>query len=262
MHWKPKTELGKDVLENRIKSIDEIINRGLKIKESEIVDILLPDIGKEIIFMGGSPGKGGGIKRTSTRRTARMHRSGRRFNINACVVVGRPGYIGVGKSSGTEHSIAIEKATQQAKLNIIPIRRGCGSWECGCSNPHSIPVKIRGKSGSLTVELLPAPKGIGLCIGEEMKKIFRLAGVDDIWSKVFGDSRTRYSYTQAIFDAFKNLNKFKLSEAQEKALEPKEVKPVVEEKEETLEEITQEILAEEILESEQTADVPEEVKNE
>ena len=122
MDWKPKTELGKEVMEGKVNSIDEIVERGLKIKEPEIVDMLLHDIGKEIIFMGGSPGKGGGIKRTSTRRTARMHRSGRRFKINACVVVGCPGYIGIGKASGTEHSIAIEKATQQAKLNIIPTK--------------------------------------------------------------------------------------------------------------------------------------------
>ncbi|MBI5332476.1 MAG: 30S ribosomal protein S5 [Candidatus Aenigmarchaeota archaeon] len=253
MDWKPKTELGREVVEGKIKSIDEIIDRGLKIKEPEIVDMLLPDLGKEIIFMGGSPGKGGGIKRTSTRRTARMHKSGRRFNINACVIVGRPGYIGVGKASGREHVIAIEKATQQAKMNIIPIRRGCGSWECVCGKQHSIPFKIKGKAGSLTVELLPAPKGIGLCIGDEMKKIFRLAGIDDIWSRVFGDSRTRLSYTLAIIDAFRNLNKFKLSEQEEKALNKEELiedNKAVPEKEETLEEMTQEILAEEILESE------------
>jgi len=212
MDWKPRTELGKEVVEGKITDINEIFNRGLKIKEAEVVDMLLPDLGKEIIFIGGSPGKGGGIKRTSTRRTARMHKSGRRFSINACVAVGRPGYIGIGKSSGLEHTIAIEKATQQAKLNIIPIKRGCGSWECACKEKHSIPFRIQGKAGALRIELNPAPKGIGLCIGEEMKKIFRLAGVDDIWSKVFGDTRTRFSYVLAIFDAFKNINKIKLDE--------------------------------------------------
>ena len=212
MNWIPKTELGKDVMEGKIKSIDEVFDQGIKIKEPEIVDMLLPDLGKDIIFIGGSPGKGGGIKRTSTRRTARMHRSGRRFNINACVVVGRPGYIGIGKASGLEHTIAIEKATQQAKLNIIPIKRGCGSWQCGCDYPHSIPLKMSGKAGAIKIELHPAPRGIGLCIGEEMKKILRLAGIEDVWSKVFGDSRTRFSYTLAIFDSFKNLNKIKIDE--------------------------------------------------
>ncbi len=210
--WIPRTQLGKDVFEGKITSIEEIVSEGLKIKEPEIVDRLLPDLGKEIIFIGGSPGKGGGIRRTSTRRTARMHKSGRRFSINACVVVGRPGYIGIGKASGAEHSQAIEKATQQAKLNIIPIRRGCGSWECACAEHHSIPLKISGKSGAVTVELLPAPKGIGLCIGYEMKKILRLSGLDDVWSKVYGDTRTRFSYALALFDCIKNLNKFKMEE--------------------------------------------------
>jgi small subunit ribosomal protein S5 len=209
--WTPKTELGKAVFGGAIKSIDEIFSSGSKIKEPEIVDWLLPNMKTEIILIGGSPGKGGGIRRTPTRRTARMHRSGRRFTISAMVIVGNEnGYIGVGKSEAKENRTAIQKATQVAKLNIMPIMRGCGSWECGCGEEHSIPQLVRGKSGSVIVMLKPAPRGIGLCCSGEMKKMMRLAGVQDIWTKTYGERRTRSNLVMSTLNAFKNLNRMKM----------------------------------------------------
>lgn len=208
--WKSKTELGKKVAEGSITSLDEIFASGMKIKEPEIIDKLLPNIQSEIILIGGSPGKGGGIRRTPTRRTARMHRSGRRYKIGALVVIGNSdGFLGIGKSKALEHRVAIEKATQEAKLNIIPIKRGCGSWECACGTNHSIPAEVKGKSGSVTVELKPAPRGLGLAAADEGKKILRLAGIRDVWSKSYGNTRARINYALAIFNAFKNLNAMK-----------------------------------------------------
>ena len=233
-NWKPKTELGKLVLDGKVATLDEVFASGRKIKEPQIVDKLLPNLQSDIIVIGGTPGKGGGIKRTSTRRTARMHRSGRRFKISALVVVGNgDGYFGVGKSEAQEHRVATEKASEAAKLNIMPVKRGCGSWECSCGGKHSIPVEIQGKSGSVRVTLMPAPKGIGLAVYDEGKKIMRLAGIRDIWSKTLGDPRTRMNYTLAVFDAFKKINKMKIHSENE-------TKRVVEAAEEP-EEITEEV---------------------
>ena len=210
-NWVPKTKLGKDVFEEKITSIDEVFESGKKIKESQIVDKLLPDIKNELIFIGGSPGKGGGIRRTPTRRTSRMHRSGRRYKVSAFVVVGdENGHVGIGKAESTENRKAINKAIKNAKLNIIPIKRGCGSWECNCNENHSIPLTTRGKSGSAEIVLMPAPRGIGLCVSNEMKKIFILAGITDLWSKSYGNIQNRASMIFAIFDAFKNMNKMKV----------------------------------------------------
>jgi small subunit ribosomal protein S5 len=220
--WTPKTDLGREVFEGKIVSIDEIFETGRKIKEPQIVDKLLPNLKSDVIFIGGSPGKGGGIKRTPTKRTARMHRSGRRYNVVAVVVIGNSeGYFGVGKGEASEHREAISKATENAKLNIIPIKRGCGSWECGCNENHSIPFKIEGKEGSVKVVLKPAPKGIGLCINDEAKKAMRLAGISDIWCKSFGNTGTRSNYIIAIFNAFKEMNKMKIAD---KAMPEKEEK--------------------------------------
>ncbi|MBS3051598.1 MAG: 30S ribosomal protein S5 [Candidatus Aenigmarchaeota archaeon] len=179
MEWIPRTDLGKQVAEGKM-SLDDIFALGKKIKEPQIVDKLIPNMHSEIIFIGGSPGKGGGIKRTPTRRTTRMHRSGRRYRISAMVAIGNGnGYFGIGKAVAMENRVAIEKATINAKLNIMPVKRGCGSWECSCGGNHTIPVQVEGKSGSVRVQLIPAPKGVGLCVNNEAKKVMRLAGVND-----------------------------------------------------------------------------------
>lgn len=204
--WQPKTELGKKVLSGEITNIEEILTSGKKILEPEIVDKLLPDLKSELILIGGRTGKGGGAERIPIRITAKMHRSGRTFRMSAFIVVGNEnGIVGIGKGSSIETRMAVEKALKKAKLNLIKIKRGCGSWECSCGTEHSIPFKIKGRSGSIRVELLPAPKGIGLVASDEAKKIFKLAGIKDIWVKSLGNTSNRINLMYAIFDALKKL---------------------------------------------------------
>ncbi len=208
--WIPATDLGKEVIEGKV-SLSDIFRSGRKIKEAKIIDFLVTDLRTEIVLIGDSPGKGGGSRKTPTKRTARMHSSGRRYKVSSLILVGNGnGYIGMGQSDSKDNRTAIMKATEKAKLNVIPVKRGCGSWECACKDKHSIPFTIEGKSGSVRVVLIPAPKGIGLCIGDEAKKMMKLAGVKDIWSKTFGDSRSRINYMHAVFDAFKRMNSMKI----------------------------------------------------
>jgi small subunit ribosomal protein S5 len=205
--WIPKTRLGNEVLKGNYKSLEDLLEKGGIILEPEIVDYLVPELKQEMIYIGGTPGKGGGARRTPTKMTARMHKSGRRFKLNAVMVVGNgDGIIGVGKSVSNEHRTAIEKALQQAKLNVIKVRRGCGSWECNCGGTHSIPFKTEGKVGSVTVKLLPTPTGVGIVSGDETKKIIRLAGIKDVWVKTSGMTSTRGNLAFAVFKALKNLS--------------------------------------------------------
>ena len=207
--WKPKTMLGKQVLDGTITNIDEIFEKKKVIKEPQIVDKLLPGIENDIIFIGGSTGKGGGKKMTPTKRTTRMHMSGRRYTVSSVSVVGnKDGYIGIGKAESQDRK-AIFKAIDNAKLNVIKIRRGSGSWESSTSENHSIPYKIVGSHGSVRVKLMPAPKGLGLCAKKEAKKILRLAGIKDIWVKSYGNTGSRVNYAFAVFDALKNLSYMK-----------------------------------------------------
>src|SRR3989344_4663598 len=110
----PRTKLGRLVADGAI-TLDGIFESGKKIKESEIVDKLVPNLQNDVILIVGSPGKGGGIRRTPTRRTARMHRSGRRYRVSAMVVVGNgDGYIGIGKATALERRVAVDKAIHAA----------------------------------------------------------------------------------------------------------------------------------------------------
>ncbi len=205
--WIPKTELGRRVLRGEFKTIEEVLKSGELILEPEIVDYLVPGIKNEVIYIGGSPGKGGGIRRTATKRTVRMHKSGRRFKLTALIVTGDGNsVVGIGKTSSREHKTAIEKAEEQAKMNVIRVRKGCGSWECGCGGEHSIPFRSEARYGSVKVTLLPAPKGVGIVASDSVKKIIKLGGIKDIWVKTDGKTATRTNLAFATFEALRNLN--------------------------------------------------------
>ncbi len=191
--WEPKTKLGRLVKNGELTTMSDVLKSGLPIRESEIVDILVPDIEDEVI---------------DVKMVQRMTDSGRRIKFVITVAVGnKDGFIGLGQAKGKEVGSSIKKAIDNAKLNIIEIRRGCGSWECGCRKPHTVPFAITGKSGSVEVTFKPAPRGIGLATGDVAKKILRLAGVTDCWAFTQGQTKTIVNYAKAVFDALrKNAN--------------------------------------------------------
>ena len=83
----------------------------------------------------------------------------------------------------------------------MEIRRGCGSWECGCGKPHSVPFAITGKSGSVEITLKPAPQGIGLATGDVAKKILTIAGFKDCWTYTEGQTQTTVNYAKAVMNS-------------------------------------------------------------
>jgi small subunit ribosomal protein S5 len=216
--WKPVTQTGRDVADGKINDISQLFETGRRITESAIVDVLLPGLENDIILIGGSTGKGGGIRRTPSKRTTRMHKSGRRYHISVMVVVGnRNGYVGLGLGGGLPgaHREVVEKALVKAKLNVIPVRRGCGSWECKCGGSHSIPFAVTGKSGSVRIELIPAPRGLGLAVSDEVKKVMNLAGIRDVWCKSRGQTQSRVNLIKAVFDAMRKLDAYRVQEGHE-----------------------------------------------
>ncbi|MBD3185681.1 30S ribosomal protein S5, partial [Candidatus Bathyarchaeota archaeon] len=102
---------------------------------------------------------------------------------------------------------AIRKAISLAKLEIIPVRRGCGSWECGCGEHHTVPFKVQGKVGSVEIELIPAPKGVGLAVADTAKTVLSLAGIKDVWSKTKGRTRTTANMVKATYEALRKTMK-------------------------------------------------------
>ncbi|MCK4589270.1 MAG: 30S ribosomal protein S5 [Nanoarchaeota archaeon] len=208
--WKPKTELGKKVLSGGITDIDEILDRGKLILEPEIVEVLLPELENDLLLVGQSRGKFGGGQRRIFKQTQKKTPEGNKISFTTYAIVGNNnGYIGLGWGKSNETVPARDKANREAKLSIKKIRRGCGSWLCGCKNPHSIPFKVKGKSGSVIVELIPAPKGKGLIIEEECGKMLKLAGINDVFCKTTGKTKTKINLVRACFNALKNLMEVK-----------------------------------------------------
>lgn len=190
--WIPKTQLG-ELVQSGLITIDKIFENNLVVKEKQIIDILLPQLKEDVVTI---------------KMVQQMTASGQRSKFKAVVLIGSDGYIGVGSTKSREVGPAIRKAIDKAKLSVIPILRGCGSKECGCGHTHSIPFKTKGKCGSVRIELIPAPAGVGLVCADKVKQLLRLAGIEDIWSKTFGDTRTSENLVKATFDALKQAHKF------------------------------------------------------
>jgi len=130
----------------------------------EIVDALIPDLEDEVITVN---------------MVQRMTDSGRRvrFNVMACVG-NRNGYVGLGMAKAKEVASAIRKAITAAKLNLISVQRGNGSWESSPGPGNTVPFKVNGRAASTRVTLMPAAKGKGLVIGETGKRVLELAGIE------------------------------------------------------------------------------------
>jgi small subunit ribosomal protein S5 len=134
----------------------------------------------------------------------RMTDSGRRVKFRCVVAIGnRDGYVGYAEGRDDQVGGAIQKAIDVAKLNIIDVSRGCGSWECGCGRAHTVALRSTGKAGSVEVELMPAPRGLGLAGGETVSKVLELAGIDDIWTRSSGKTRTTVNFAKATFNALR-----------------------------------------------------------
>ena len=208
--WVPKTQLGKDVLAGKIKSIDEILDSGKKIMEQEIVDYLLK-VRTELLNIGQAKGKFGGGKRRGWKQTQKKTKEGNKLTFSVMAVVGdEEGHIGLGIGKAPETFPAKEKAIRKAKMNIIRIKRGCASYDCLCKEHHSIPAETRGKCASYEIQLIPAPQGTGLVAGNEVKKILSVAGIKDVYSKSFGKSKTTINVGKACMQALENLNRMVL----------------------------------------------------
>ncbi|MBW3583144.1 MAG: 30S ribosomal protein S5 [Euryarchaeota archaeon] len=203
--WEPRTRLGRLVKSGHLSTMGAALRSGLPLREPEIVDILLPDLEDEVLDVN---------------MVQRMTDSGRRVKFAITAVVGdKDGYVGLGQAKGKEVGPSIRKAIDNAKLNIIEIKRGAGSWESGPgAPPTSVPFRIDGKCSSVRVSIKPAPRGTGLATGAVARHILRLAGIKDAWAFTNGQTQTTTNYSKAVFDALKKLGTTRtLSRMEEKA---------------------------------------------
>ncbi len=196
--WVPRTELGRKVHGGEIASIADALRSGLPLREPQVIDALLPNLHDEVLDVN---------------MVQRMTDSGRRFKFAVTVVVGNgDGFVGLGRAKGKEVGPTIRRAIDRAKTELIEVLRGCGSWECGCGRSHTLPFQVSGRAGSVVVTLKPAPRGVGLAVGDVVKPILRFAGITDAWGFTEGHTKTTVNYAQAAFRALLGLGELKVTD--------------------------------------------------
>ena len=188
--WIPKTSIGKRVISGEINSMEEILSKGLRIQEAGIVKKLLPDLKTEVIDVG---------------IIQKMTPNGQSTRFRAIVAAGNEnGWLGIGMGKSKQMRIAIDKANNAAYLDVSPVKLGCGSWECKCDQKHSVPFKVKGKGGSVVIEILPAPRGLGLVAGRKIRNLLRLAGLKDAWTTAKGSTTTMNSTSKAVLQCLRH----------------------------------------------------------
>jgi small subunit ribosomal protein S2e len=179
------TKLGRLVKEGQIRSIEEIFLFSIPVKEYQIIDALLSGLQDEV------------LKIMSVQKQTR---AGQRTRFKAFVVVGDSnGHVGLGVKSAKEVATAIRGAIVDSKINIVPVRRGY--WGAKIDQPHTVPCKVTGKCGSVSVRLVPAPRGTGIVAAKVPKKLLQMAGLEDVFTASTGHTRTLGNFAKATFAA-------------------------------------------------------------
>jgi len=183
--WIPVTKLGRLVKAGLVRSLEEVFYFSMPVKEVEIIATFIPKLEDQVMRI--SP-------------VQKQTRAGQRTRFKAWVVVGdRNGHVGLGVKCAKEVANAIRGAIYIATLSVIPIRRGY--WGNKVGSVHTVPCKVTGRCGSISVRLVPAPKGTGIVAGKAPKKVLQFAGIEDCFTKTSGHTATLGNFIRACFNA-------------------------------------------------------------
>ena len=172
--------------QGKIKSLESIYLFSLPIKEYQIVDHFLgPALKDEVMKI---------------MPVQKQTRAGQRTRFKAFVAVGDyDGHVGLGVKCAKEVATAIRGAIIDAKMSVVPVRRGY--WGNKIGKPHTVPTKLQGKCGSVCVRLVPAPRGAGIVAARVPKKLLQMSGVSDVYTCSRGSTKTLGNFVMATFNA-------------------------------------------------------------
>jgi len=132
------------------------------------------------------------------RRVTRVTSGGRRMNFSVAVVAGdRKGRVGVGLGKGVDTSLAIEKATREAKKHLIKVPLNA---------QMVIPHATEAKFGSARIMIFPA-RGSGIVAGSSARVVIELAGIRDIAAKIMSGSKNKINIARAAIAALDKLSR-------------------------------------------------------
>lgn len=134
----------------------------------------------------------------SIRRVTRVASGGRRFSFSVALVAGdRKGRVGVGLGKAGDTSLAIDKATRDAKKNMIRVAH---------TSDMSIPHQVESKYSSARIEIMPA-KGRGVVAGSAVRNVIELAGLKDIVAKIRSGSKNKLNIARGAVHALSTITK-------------------------------------------------------
>ena len=133
-------------------------------------------------------------KMIAVNRVTKVVKGGRILGFAALTVVGDgDGRVGMGKGKSKEVPVAVQKAMEEARRNMIKVSLKNGT----------IHHMVNGHHGAASVMMAPAPKGTGVIAGGPMRAVFEVLGITDIVAKSHGSSNP-YNMVRATFDALTN----------------------------------------------------------
>lgn len=132
------------------------------------------------------------------RRVTRVTSGGRRMNFSVAVVAGdRKGRVGVGLGKAGDTSLAVEKATREAKKNLIKVP---------LSQAMIIPHAVEAKYGSAIIKIFPA-RGRGIVAGSSARAVIEMAGIKDVCAKFLSGSKNSLNNARVAIAALQKLSK-------------------------------------------------------
>lgn len=134
-------------------------------------------------------------KLVTVNRVTKVVKGGRQFTFTALTVIGDgKGRVGYGYGKAKEVPVAIQKAIDQAKRNLIKISL----------NDNTLFHPIIGKHGAAKVYMQPASEGTGIIAGGAMRAVFEVIGIKDVLAKCIG-TRNPANVIRATIDGLKTM---------------------------------------------------------
>ena len=135
-------------------------------------------------------------KLVQVNRVAKVVKGGRIFAFTALTVVGDgKGRVGFGRGKAREVPVAIQKAMEAARKNMVDVPL----------DGNTLQYAVKAQHGGSKVYMQPASEGTGVIAGGAMRAVLEVAGVKDVLTKCYGSTNTA-NVVRATFNGLRDMS--------------------------------------------------------